>query len=60
MTTTSPRYPLADWLAWLQSQGQLPCSGCRWEWQSFGKIHGIPLGDGWVRITTDPRCQEHS
>jgi hypothetical protein len=56
-----PPTPLAEHLAWLESIGSKPCS-CRHAWKSLGyreNHRNIPMGYGWVRVNTDPRCPEH-
>lgn len=33
---------------------------CDFDYRSLGKLHGINMGKGWVRITTHPKCPVHS
>lgn len=35
-----------------------PC-GCPYEWKSLGKLYGISMGEGWVRLGDAPGCAEH-
>jgi hypothetical protein len=32
---------------------------CPYRWRSFGVLHGVSMGRGWVRMSTDPRCRSH-
>jgi hypothetical protein len=51
--------PLSEHLAWLQSLGCAPCSGCEYGWRSLGRLYGTTFGHGWVRLTTARDCPEH-
>jgi len=51
----TPTTTLAEHLAWLESIGAQPCC-CRYAWRSLGRGYG----HGWVRMDTDPGCQEHA
>jgi len=46
---------LAAHLAWLHLEG---CT-CPYRWQGLGRLYGISLGKGWVRLDTDPVCPCH-
>ncbi len=46
---------LAKFLAWLGT----PDCRCDSEWRSLGVLHGVSMGRGWVRMTTDPQCPHH-
>lgn len=46
---------LDSWLRFLRIE-DCPCS---YEWQALGRLYGISMGSGWVRITTDPTCRHH-
>jgi hypothetical protein len=54
--------PLWRWLLWLHehagAQRILDCP-CLYAWKSLGILYGMSMGDGWVRMTTDPDCPEH-
>jgi hypothetical protein len=55
----SPQQPLADWLAWLQNTCDTkPCT-CHYEWRGLGTLYGSSMGNGWVRMNTQPGCLEH-
>jgi hypothetical protein len=47
---------LAHHLRWLDTPG---CT-CPTEWRSYGRLYGISMGEGWVRVTTDPACPDHA
>lgn len=32
---------------------------CDYAWRGLGRLHGINMGNGWVRITTHPDCPTH-
>lgn len=46
---------LADWLSFI---GIETCP-CRYEWKGLGVLHGVNMGKGWVRMTTEPSCPHH-
>lgn len=46
---------LADWKKWLD----ITACTCPFEWRSLGRLHGGWMGNGWVRMRTDPRCPCH-
>lgn len=46
---------LADWRRWLQIED---CP-CQLEWRSLGRLHGVSMGMGWVRTSTEPECPHH-
>jgi hypothetical protein len=46
---------LAGWLAWLDTED---CT-CPYEWRSLGKLYGVSMGKGWVRMSTDAACRHH-
>jgi len=33
---------------------------CHYEIQSLGRLYGIGMGKGWVRLSTDPSCPHHA
>ena len=46
-------------------RGVVPCATmneckCEWAERPLGRLHGIDMGQGMVRITTHPRCPVHS
>jgi hypothetical protein len=44
----------------LYSQGDDRCT-CDYAWRScLGRLYGISMGAGWVRLTTTPGCPHHS
>jgi hypothetical protein len=54
------RQTLAEHLAWLQREtGAKPCT-CRHEWKSLGRLYGLGMGSGWVRVSTEAGCPEHA
>lgn len=56
MTTNDDRDPALVWfLAWL---GTPDCT-CPSGWKGLGRLDGIDLGKGWVRLGTDPGCPHH-
>jgi hypothetical protein len=32
---------------------------CSWTWKNLGRLYGISMGAGWVRMDTDPACPDH-
>jgi len=32
---------------------------CAYEWRSLGRLYGISMGNGWVRMTTEASCRHH-
>ena len=44
--------------AWLDFIGTLDCT-CEYRFTSLGTLHGISMGNGWVRTTTNPTCPIH-
>lgn len=42
-------------LAWLDTE-TCPCKHAR---KPIGLLYGISMGDGWVRLTTEPDCPHH-
>jgi hypothetical protein len=46
---------LVRWLAWL---GDQDCT-CSHAWRSHGRLHGVSMGMGWSRMTTEPECPHH-
>jgi len=33
---------------------------CEYAWRAcVGRLYGISMGPGWVRLTTDPACPHH-
>ena len=48
---------LAAWLTFIDGDALCPCEH---EWKPCtGRLYGISMGPGWVRITTDPGCLHH-
>ena len=41
------------------SRTPMPDCGCRYEWKNYGYLHGVNMGDGWVRMDTAQGCSEH-
>lgn len=54
---TDPDCPesLRNWLTWVDI---LDCP-CAFEWQGIGILHGVSMGKGWIRVTTEPGCPRH-
>lgn len=46
--------------AWPVARTPMPTCGCSYEWKNYGYLHGVNMGDGWVRMDTAPGCTEHS
>jgi hypothetical protein len=46
---------LVRWLAFLKTS-DCPCPS---EWRSLGRLYGISMGKGWVRMSADPACRHH-
>lgn len=42
-----------------QSQLNIRDCTCPTEYKSLGRLYGISMGKGWVRLTTDPACPHH-
>jgi hypothetical protein len=32
---------------------------CPREWKSLGRLYGVGMGEGWVRLNDDPACLLH-
>jgi hypothetical protein len=47
---------LQRWLKWL---GTPDCT-CKSQWKSLGRLYGVSMGKGWVRVSTDPACIHHN
>lgn len=43
------------WDAFLDITG---CT-CPTEWKGLGRLYGVSMGKGWVRMSTDPNCPHH-
>jgi hypothetical protein len=52
---TDDLHALANLLAWL---GISTCL-CAWHYVGMGRVHGVSMGKGWVRIDTVPTCPHH-
>jgi hypothetical protein len=39
-------------------QGDDRCT-CEYEFKGLGRLYGISMGKGWVRLTTEPDCPHH-
>jgi hypothetical protein len=48
---------LRKWLVYVNGDDRCPC---RHEWKGLGVLYGVSMGDGWVRITTEPDCPQHN
>lgn len=46
---------LAEWLEFL---GIADCP-CPKKYKSRGRLYDVSMGDGWVRMDTDPACRHH-
>lgn len=46
---------LRKWLTWVRI---LDCL-CAFEWRGLGVLHGVSMGKGWVRMTTESECPQH-
>jgi GTP cyclohydrolase FolE2 len=46
---------LAKWLDWV---GLTTCP-CTMKWARAGRLHGVDMGNEWVRTSTDPTCPHH-
>lgn len=44
--------------AWLDFIGTTSCT-CDYRYTSLGILHGISMGNGWVRTITNPTCTIH-
>ncbi len=53
--TGPPPASLAAHPAWLKTE-DCPCPR---KWKSYGRLYGISMGMGWVRMDTDPDCRHH-
>lgn len=47
---------LDRWMTYLET---LTCK-CDYSYIGLGRLHGMDMGKGWVRITTHPACPHHS
>lgn len=45
-------------MAWLYPNPNKPCR-CEHAYKGMGKLHGMNMGKGWVRLTTHPDCYHH-
>jgi hypothetical protein len=41
---------------WYKLQG---CT-CTYTWKSYGRLYGISMGKGWVRMNDDDACPLHT
>lgn len=55
MRTEDESRALASWMEWLDITG---CT-CPIEWRRVGRLHGVDMGYGWIRMNTDPACPHH-
>lgn len=46
---------LASWLNWLE----IGSCTCPFAWQQLGRLYGISMGPGWVRLKDTPGCPVH-
>lgn len=44
---------------WNRFLGEEDCP-CPMAYKSLGVLYGVSMGDGWVRMDTDPQCRHHS
>lgn len=47
---------LLHWLWFLDIED---CT-CQYEYKSLGRLYGISMGKGWVRLSSDDNCLHHS
>lgn len=50
---------LAKHNEWLYGGQPEPCR-CDQAWKPLGRLHGVSMGHGWVRMNTHPNCLHHS
>lgn len=50
---------LARWMEWLYGDQPESCR-CDSAWKSLGRLHGVDMGKGWVRMNTHPDCLHHA
>lgn len=43
---------------WDEFLGITGCT-CPTEYRGLGILHGVSMGKGWVRMSTDPACPHH-
>jgi hypothetical protein len=55
---TSTDIQQASLAAWLRLLKIEDCP-CAYEWKSLGRLHGVSMGMGWVRVSTVPECRHH-
>jgi hypothetical protein len=36
-----------------------PGCTCPYQWKGLGRLYGISMGEGWVRMRDDPACPVH-
>jgi len=48
----------ASLTSWLTFLGIADCT-CTWQFKGTGRLYGVDLGKGWVRMTTGPDCPVH-
>lgn len=46
---------LVAWLHWLK----LSACRCLYGWGPLGRLYGVSMGHGWVRLNTAPTCPHH-
>jgi len=58
MSRPGPGSPesLSSWLAW----NRTPDCACPQAWRSLGRLHGVSMGSGWVRLSTAAGCPHHA
>lgn len=44
---------------WQEFLGVVGCT-CPWRWGSPGRLYGVSMMEGWLRVKTDPSCEHHA
>jgi hypothetical protein len=45
-------------MKWLYPDPAKPCI-CAHDYRGLGRLYGVTMGKGWVRMTTHPECLHH-
>jgi hypothetical protein len=38
---------------------EAPNCTCPYEYKGLGRLYGVSMGKGWVRMTDEPNCPDH-
>lgn len=41
-----------------QPTSPMPSCGCAYKWKAIGRLYGVSMGYGWIRMDASPDCTE--